>query len=57
LDGEVYLSHAGASEGHGGFEKHTLFADEGQDASVVVGVGVEAKYVYAGDDPDGVCYA
>src|SRR4051794_29651808 len=45
------------SESQGGLEEWIFFPDEGQDAPVVVGVGVEVQDLDARDGADGVHYA
>ena len=57
LSGKVYLAHAGAGELYGGPEKWLRFADEGKDASVVVGVRVEVEDTDARGVPDRIGYA
>ena len=57
LGGQVELGRAHSGEGDGAREHGVFLAREGQDAAVVVRVGVEAEDADAGDDPDGVRYA
>lgn len=51
--GEVYLEGAGAGQGFGGFEQWSCFPGEGQDAAVVVRVGVESEDPDTGNCLDG----
>ena len=46
--GQVYLGSAGAGEDYRGFQQRLFSSGQGEDAAVVVGIGVEVEDVDAG---------